>query len=76
MYCMYVFNIICSPETVIDCILDELKHNDTTFPELKKNWRAIVRYRLNDIKSAASTADILKNWKHYSIPYGHERVIN
>lgn len=63
-------------ETEIDCILDELKHNDSPFPELEKNCKATVHYQLSDIKNASSTADVLQNWKQYSIPYGHKLVIN
>lgn len=47
-------------ENEIDYILDELKHNDSPFPDLEKNWKASVNYRLNYIKNSESTASILK----------------
>ncbi|KAL5239094.1 hypothetical protein ACI65C_006504 [Semiaphis heraclei] len=61
-------------ENEIDYILDELKHNDSPFPDLEKNWKASVNYRLNYIKNSESTASILKTWKQYSIPYGHKLI--
>ncbi|XP_016659852.1 uncharacterized protein LOC107883741 [Acyrthosiphon pisum] len=61
-------------ESEIDSILDVLKYNDTTFPELESNWKATVNYRLNDIKNSGSTTDILKNWKQYKVPYGHKLI--
>jgi hypothetical protein len=64
------------PENEIDYILDELKHDNSPFPDIEKNWKASVNYRLNYIKNSESTAKILKNWKQYSIPYGHKLVIN
>jgi hypothetical protein len=63
-------------ENEIDYILHELKHNNSSFPEIEKNWKVSVNYRLNYIKNSESTANILKNWKQYSISYGHKLVIN
>ncbi|KAL5236318.1 hypothetical protein ACI65C_003728 [Semiaphis heraclei] len=61
-------------ESGIDSILDILKYNDTTFPELESNWRATVFYRLNDIKNSHSTTEILNKWKQYKVPYGHKLI--
>lgn len=63
-------------ENEIDYILDELKHDNSSFTDIEKNWKASVNYRLNYIKNSESTANILKNWNQYSIPYGHKLVIN
>ncbi|CAI6365987.1 unnamed protein product [Macrosiphum euphorbiae] len=61
-------------EIEIDGILDILKHGNSTFPELESMWNATINYRLNNIKCATSTADILKTWKHYLLPYGHKLI--
>lgn len=57
-------------EKYIKCILDELKHDSTSFPDLERNWKATITYRLNYIKNSLSTSEILKMWKQYLIPYG------
>jgi len=61
-------------EDNIDSILDVLKYNTTSYPELEDNWKSTVNYRLNDIKKSTSTEEIFKNWKQYLIPYGHKLV--
>ena len=63
-------------EKNIDSILDVLKYNTTSCPDLEENWKSTVNYRLNDIKKSTSTEEILKNWKQYLIPYGHKLVSN
>lgn len=63
-------------EKNIDSILDVLKYNTTSYPDLEENWKSTVNYRLNDIKKSTSTEEILKNWKQYLIPYGHKLVSN
>jgi len=71
-----MYKLFAVSENEIDYILDELKHDDSSFPALEKNWTASVNYRLNYIKNSESTANILKSWKQYSIPYGHKLVIH
>ncbi|CAI6353215.1 unnamed protein product [Macrosiphum euphorbiae] len=61
-------------EKNIDSILDVLKYNTTSYPDLEENWKSTVNYRLNDIKKSTSTEEILKNWKQYLIPYGHKLI--
>ncbi|KAL4152699.1 hypothetical protein QTP88_000532 [Uroleucon formosanum] len=63
-------------EKDIECVLDELKHDSTSFPDLERNWKATINYRLNYIKNSSSTNDILKMWKQYLVPYGHKLVRN
>ncbi|KAL4113873.1 hypothetical protein QTP88_017431 [Uroleucon formosanum] len=47
-------------EKDIECVLNELKHDSTSFPDLERNWKATINYRLNYIKNSSSTNDILK----------------
>lgn len=71
---MLIIVIILEPEKNINCILDMLKHESMSYPELESNWKATVNYRLNNIKNMNTTKDIFKNWKQYLIPYGHKLV--
>ena len=71
-----IIAIVVVHEKDIECVLDELKHDSTSFPYLERNWKATINYRLNYIKNASSTNDILKMWKQYLIPYGHKLVRN
>lgn len=75
-YLYIKYKIFLVSEIEIDGILDILKHGSSTFPELESMWNATINYRLNNIKYATSTADILKTWKHYLLPYGHKLVNN
>jgi len=68
--------LFSASEKNIDPILDVLKYNTTSYPDLEENWKSTVNYRLNDIKKSTSTEEILKNWKQYLIPYGHKLVSN
>jgi len=68
--------LFSASEKNIDSILDVLKYNTTSYPDLEENWKSTVNYRLNDIKKSTSTEEILKNWKQYLIPYGHKLVSN
>jgi len=55
--------------------LDIIKYDDEiSFPNLLIHWAATMQYRLNKIKEANSTAEILKEWKHYSMPLGYKLV--
>lgn len=56
--------------------LDELKHDNSSFTDIEKNWKASVNYQLNYITNSESTVNILKNWNQYSILYGHKLLIN
>jgi len=66
--------LFSASETNIDSILDVLKYNTTSYPDLEENWKSTVFYRLNDIQKSTSTEEIFKNWKQYLNPYGHNLV--
>ncbi|KAF0688719.1 Uncharacterized protein FWK35_00035204, partial [Aphis craccivora] len=62
-------------ETDIGYLLDIIKHdNEISFPNLLEHWSATVQYRLNKIKEANSTVEILEEWKNYSMPLGYKLV--
>lgn len=62
-------------ETDVGYLLDIIKYDDEiSFPNLLIHWTATMQYRLNKIKEANSTAEILKEWKHYSMPLGYKLV--
>lgn len=66
--------LFSASETNIDSMLDVLKYNTTSYPDLEEIWKSTVFSRLNDIQKSTSTEEIFKNWKQYLIPYGHKLV--
>lgn len=67
-----IITIVFVQEKGIECILDDLKQDSTSFPYLERNWKATINYRLNYIKNSSSTNNTLKMWKQYLVPYGHK----
>lgn len=45
-----------------------------TFPQLLQYWSDTVQYRLQKILESNNTAQILNEWKSYSLPLGHKLV--
>ncbi|KAL5237603.1 hypothetical protein ACI65C_005013 [Semiaphis heraclei] len=72
---MFPSEIKAIGESDVGYLLDILKYdNEISFPNLLIHWTATMQYRLNKIKEANSTAEILKEWKHYSMPLGYKLV--
>lgn len=70
-----MYTYFLEPETDIADILDMIKYDsDISFPNLQQHWSATVQFRLNEIKKANSTTDILNEWKSYSQPLGYKLV--
>jgi hypothetical protein len=55
-------------------ILNQIKHDNCSFPELEKNWQATVKYRLNKIENSTSTKEIMREWPSYTVPMGYKLV--
>lgn len=62
---------ITAPETDIKDILDLINYGNNAFPDLQQYWKATLQYRLQKIKEAKSTLDILNEWKSNTIPLGY-----
>lgn len=48
--------------------------SDLPFPQLQKYWSDTVQFRLQKIQESKSTAEILNEWKSYSLPLGYKLV--
>jgi len=68
----YLF--ITEPEEDINLVLNQIRHDNCSLPELERHWSATVNYRLNTIKNATSTQEIIKEWPSYMIPMGYKLV--
>lgn len=55
-------------------ILNQIKHDNCSLPELERHWGATINYRLNFIKKATSTEIIMKEWPSYMNPMGYKLV--
>jgi len=77
LFVVYNYNLIPEPETGIEYILDQIKHDKScTFPDLEINWKATTNYRLNEIQKASTTTDILNKWSRYTLPLGYRLANN
>lgn len=62
------------PEGFIQLILNQIKHDNCSLPELERHWSSTVNHRLNDIQKATTTQEIIREWKSYKIPMGYKLV--
>eukprot|EP00102_Acyrthosiphon_pisum_P026311 XP_016663521.1 PREDICTED: uncharacterized protein LOC107884923 [Acyrthosiphon pisum] len=61
-------------EEDINLVLNQIRHDNCNLPDLERHWSATVNYRLNTIKKATSTQEIIKEWPSYMIPMGYKLI--
>ncbi|CAH1733039.1 unnamed protein product, partial [Aphis gossypii] len=62
------------PEEDVQLILNQIKHDNCSLPELERHWSSTVNYRLNEIQKATSTQEIIKEWRSYKLPMGYKLI--
>ncbi|XP_031357897.1 uncharacterized protein LOC116181650 [Photinus pyralis] len=67
-------DIALDSEKDAEDIIRSLRNDDLSAEELDRFWKACGNYRLNQIRTANSTAEILKKWPQYKTPSGYRFI--
>ncbi|KAJ8973450.1 hypothetical protein NQ317_016793 [Molorchus minor] len=57
-----------------DACLSALKFENLSAEEFDSYWKACTQYRLNDINTMLSSAEVLQKWPFYKKPFGYRLV--
>ncbi|XP_031353765.1 uncharacterized protein LOC116178415 [Photinus pyralis] len=67
-------DIALDSEKDAEDIIRSLRNDDLSAEELDRFWKACGNYRLNQIRTANSTAEIFKKWPQYKTPSGYRFI--